>query len=265
MPVHNCEQYIRESIESVLSQTFRNWELLIVNDGSTDCSKDEIGTFSDRRIKYFEQKNKGVSAARNLALKHMCGDYFCFLDSDDVMPPESLMSRKKIFNSRPDVSFVDGKVIYMNENMTPTGREYIPTFKGVPYKNLLRLYGSCYFGSSWMIRNDIRVKYSFREGMTHAEDLLFYLTISNNRKYDYTDKPVLYYRDNPRSAMKDFSGLEEGYFKLLESVRVDLKPDTFSFHYLKYRIIRIMFLSYLFDKHDPYNAARSVFRYLIKA
>ena len=264
MPVHNCEQYIRESIESVLSQTFRNWELLIVNDGSTDCSKDEIGTFSDRRIKYFEQKNKGVSAARNLALKHMCGDYFCFLDSDDVMPPESLMSRKKIFNSRPDVSFVDGKVIYMNENMTPTGREYIPTFKGVPYKNLLRLYGSCYFGSSWMIRNDIRVKYSFREGMTHAEDLLFYLTISKTGKYDYTHRPVLYYRDNSGSAMKDLQGLEEGYSKLLESVRLDLRPNTLTYNYLKYRVIRIMFLSHLRNGRDPASAFKSLFRFLLK-
>ena len=265
LPVYNGSKYIEEAINSVLHQSYEKWELLIINDGSTDATKDEIFKFSDIRIKYYEQENRGVSAARNLAIDNMQGDYFCFLDADDAMTPESLMARLNIFKKNSDVSFVDGKVIYMNSNMKPTGREYIPRFKGTPYYNLLRLSSSCYFGPSWMIRNESKVKYSFREGMTHAEDLLFYLTISKSGKYDYTDKPILYYRNNPQSAMKDFKGLEEGYFKLLESVRLDLKPDKPSFHYFKYRVIRIMFLSHLKDGRDPNSAFRSLFRFLAKA
>ena len=264
MPVFNCDEYVSEAIDSVLYQTYQNWELLVINDGSTDLSKKMIMSFEDRRIRYFEQQNNGVSAARNLALRNKNGDYFCFLDADDAMPPESLSSRIKVFQEKSDVSFVDGRVIYVNGNMMPTGNEYVPTFKGFPYDNLLKLNGSCYFGPSWMIRNDILVKYSFKEGMTHAEDLLFYLTISNKRKYDYTTKPVLYYRDNPKSAMKNLLALEQGYFMLLQSVKNDLNHNFVSFSYLKYRVMRIMFLSHLIDGQNPYRAIRSAFRYLIK-
>jgi|TARA_B100000315_G_C14467437_1_gene536636 glycosyltransferase involved in cell wall biosynthesis len=264
MPVYNCEKYIRESIKSVICQTYQNWELLIVNDGSTDSTKDKIHGFSDDRIRYFEQENRGVSFARNVALKYMKGNYFCLLDSDDVLPVESLYSRLKIFRENSDVSFVDGKVIFVDEDMRLLGDEFIPSYRGIPYRRLLKISNSCYFGPSWMIRNDSKVKYSFREGMTHAEDLLFYLTISKSGKYDYTDRPVLYYRDNPGSAMKDLEGLEEGYSKLLESVRLDLRPNTLTYNYLKYRVIRIMFLSHLRNGRDPASAFKSLFRFLLK-
>ena len=78
MPVYNAEAFISEAITSVIRQSHKNWELLIVNDGSTDRSKNIIHSFPDKRIQYFEQQNRGVSVARNVGLKNMKGDYFCF-------------------------------------------------------------------------------------------------------------------------------------------------------------------------------------------
>jgi|TARA_Y100000294_G_scaffold172106_1_gene186415 glycosyltransferase involved in cell wall biosynthesis len=264
MPVYNCEKYIGDAITSVIDQTYQNWELLIVNDGSTDSTKDMIFRFNDKRIRYFEHENRGVSFARNVALKCMKGNYFCMLDSDDVLPIDSIYSRLKILDEKPDVYFVDGKVIFVDENMNPLGREFIPSYKGVPFNKLLKISNSCYFGPSWMIRYNPIVEYNFREGMTHAEDLLFYLTISKTGKYDYTHKPILYYRHNSGSAMKDLQGLEEGYCKLLESVKLDLKPNSFTYNYLRYRIIRIMFLSHLRNGRDAVSAFKSIYRYLLK-
>tara|TARA_Y100000310_G_scaffold245228_1_gene250177 strand:- start:554 stop:1351 length:798 start_codon:yes stop_codon:yes gene_type:complete len=265
MPVYNCEKYIRESIKSVLYQTHQNWELLIINDGSIDSSKDKIKTFRDNRIRYFEQMNTGVSAARNLALQNMCGIYFCFLDADDVMPSNSLKDRLNIFESQRGISFVDGVVVYMNDDMEPTGKKYVPSFNGYPYNELLKLSNTCYFGNTWMIKRDRNFHYRFNQEMTHAEDLFFYLTISKGRKYSYTESPVLFYRERDDSAMKDLTGLEDGYFHLLSKVKQDLQPDPTTLKTLKKRIMRIMFFSYLFDGHDPYSAARSLFRYLLKA
>ncbi|MBH30611.1 MAG: glycosyl transferase family 2 [Candidatus Marinimicrobia bacterium] len=264
MPVYNCDKYINEAIKSVINQTYKNWELLIVNDGSTDKTKEVIHNFSDPRIKYTEQNNRGVSFARNVALKNMNGNYFCFLDSDDVLPVDSLYSRLRIFREKSDVHFVDGKVIFVNENMKLLGNQFIPCYRGVPFKKLLQISNSCYFGPSWMIRYDPTVKYYFKEGMTHAEDLLFYLTISKTGKYDYTHKPVLYYRKNSGSAMKNLHGLEEGYSNLLESVKQDLTPNVLIYNYLKYRIIRIMFLSHLRNGRDPASAFKSLFRFMFK-
>jgi glycosyltransferase involved in cell wall biosynthesis len=107
LPVYNNEKYVRYSIDSVLSQNHANWELLVVNDGSTDTSKEIIESYSDKRIIKIHQQNKGVSGARNSAMKRMSGDYFCFLDADDTLSPNSLSSRLGIFLLDSGLDFVD--------------------------------------------------------------------------------------------------------------------------------------------------------------
>jgi glycosyltransferase involved in cell wall biosynthesis len=85
MPVYNGEQHLSDAIESALAQTYQNFELLIINDGSTDNSADIIRPFlKDSRVIYIEQKNAGVAAARNTAIKHARGKYIGFLDQDDI-------------------------------------------------------------------------------------------------------------------------------------------------------------------------------------
>ena len=86
MPAYNAEQYIASSIESVLNQTFSDFELIIINDGSTDNTLEIINQFikTDKRINVISQKNQGETAARNTGLKHAIGEYISFLDSDDL-------------------------------------------------------------------------------------------------------------------------------------------------------------------------------------
>lgn len=85
IPIYNTEKYIRRSVDSVLNQTYQNFEILLVNDGSNDRSPEVCEDLSnkDERIQYFTQKNQGVSVARNLGLKNAKGEYVFFLDSDD--------------------------------------------------------------------------------------------------------------------------------------------------------------------------------------
>ena len=85
VPVYNAEKYIDECIQSVLCQTYAAWELLLVDDGSTDNSGNICDKYAreDIRIKVLHQKNQGVSVARNVALDWAKGDYIIFLDSDD--------------------------------------------------------------------------------------------------------------------------------------------------------------------------------------
>ena len=93
MPTYNCGPYIAESIRSVQAQTYENWELLIVDDCSTDNTRSEVELFlEDHRIRYFcLPKNEGPAAARTEALRQVQGDYVAFLDSDDIWHPEKLM------------------------------------------------------------------------------------------------------------------------------------------------------------------------------
>ena len=85
VPVYNIEKYIDECIQSVLNQTYTAWELILVDDGSTDNSGNICDEYAktDTRIKVLHQKNQGVSAARNIALDKAEGDYIMFLDADD--------------------------------------------------------------------------------------------------------------------------------------------------------------------------------------
>ena len=87
MPVYNTEEYLDDTVRSVIHQTYTDWELLAIDDGSTDASGRILDDWAckDSRIRVFHTANAGVSAARNFGLKHMTGDFIQFLDSDDYL------------------------------------------------------------------------------------------------------------------------------------------------------------------------------------
>lgn len=91
MPSWNTARFIAESIQSVIAQTYRNWELLIVDDCSTDNTDEIVSSFKDERIKYFKnEKNSGAALTRNRAMREAQGEWIAFLDSDDLWAPEKL-------------------------------------------------------------------------------------------------------------------------------------------------------------------------------
>ncbi len=84
MPAFNAEQYIAQAIDSVLAQTYQNWELIIVNDGSSDRTPTILAEYTDPRIRVIHQSNGGEAIARNTALRHMRGEFVAYLDADDA-------------------------------------------------------------------------------------------------------------------------------------------------------------------------------------
>ena len=264
MPAYNAEKYIREAINSVLEQTHPDWELLIINDGSTDRTGQIAGSYPDPRIRYFEQSNTGVSAARNLGLSEMKGDYFCFLDADDIYPKESITSRLEIFERSSQVTFVDGRVEYINASGIPTGRYFQPRFRGHPKRKLTRMSDACFFGPSWMIKRKPNIDYEFDVSMTHCEDLSFYISISDQGYYDCTDSCVLYYRIHDLSAMTRLDSLEKGYQMLIKKVVQEYKPGFLLDRlYLRFKAAKIMLLSHSFIEKRPIKGIRAFFRLLL--
>lgn len=90
VPIYRVEKYIAETIRSVLDQTYENFELLLVDDGSPDRSVEICQQFTDPRIRLIRQKNQGACAARNQGMRAATGDYYAFLDGDDLWLPEKL-------------------------------------------------------------------------------------------------------------------------------------------------------------------------------
>jgi teichuronic acid biosynthesis glycosyltransferase TuaG len=252
MPAYNAARYLADTINSVLRQTHTDWELLVVDDGSTDGTAAVVRQFTDGRIRYFYQPNAGVSAARNKGLQEMTGDFFCFLDSDDLFPLRSLESRLQVFAQDPGIAFVDGVVEVKNESLDRLLRLYKPQFKGSPLQKLIRLSADCFLGNTWMIRRQPGLAYGFQKGVTHGEDRLFYIHIADQGLFSFTDEVVLVYRRREGSAMSNLDGLQKGYEHLYRTVKKGVKSRTTGdLLYLKYKICRIMFLSNLSARRYP--------------
>jgi len=259
LPFYNAAEYLRQSLESAVEQSYKNWELLLINDGSTDQSKAIALSFDDSRICYFEQENKGVSAARNVGLAHMKGDYFCFLDADDVFPIHSLETRYNLLKNNPSLTFADGIVKKFDQKMSGLIDIWTPNFKGEPLHDLVSLSGRSFFGPSWMVRRYENKTYRFNEDITHSEDLLFFMELARTRgSYDYTDEPILHYRVSVNSAMSNLGGLEKGYRYIEKQIKTwgEVDRNLLNMYIFKYR--RAMFLAYL-KALKPINAIKSMF------
>lgn len=246
MPAYNASRFIRESINSVISQTYQNWELLIINDGSTDNTGEAVKSFADERIRYFEKKNGGVSSARNLGLREMKGEFFCFLDADDELPENSLEIRSQYLAEHSEVDLLDGWVLVMDQKMGEVHRVYGPFYNGKVAKFFIRVDDKYFFGPNLMIRNK-GIKYLFNEVMTHAEDLWFYTELAwqGDLHYDKVDDVIYHYRRTPGSAMSNLSALEKGYWDYYINVSRLQGVTKGELSYLKRKIKRIMFRSYL--------------------
>ncbi len=260
MPVYNAELFLREAIQSVINQTYVNWELIIINDGSTDQSCAIAESYEDERIHIYSRENQGVSSARNHGIKHMNGEYFCFLDADDTFSTHSLESRLQVFHTSDKISFVDGAVNIYDNNTGTTIRRYKPKFKGNCVDKLLALSEDCFVGQTWMVKRNEGFDYSFPKDQKHSEDITFFLEIANQGLYSYTEEIILNYRTGHGSAMNNLKGLELGYFQYLKKAKELFPQKRFKLFVLRLKIIKIMVLSYLAlgMKLDAFKVLRKI-------
>lgn len=140
VPTYNREDFIGEAIDSVLAQTYPDWELIIVDDGSEDQSADIIHQYAekDKRIHYFYQENQGQSVARNLGLRQSQGDFICFLDSDNRWLPEKLAQGIQTFEQVPDVHVVYGDIITIDEQGQEITRDNMTRYSGFIAPRLIK-------------------------------------------------------------------------------------------------------------------------------
>ncbi len=137
MPAFNAEKYISLAIEGVVNQSFTDFELIVVNDGSTDKTEQIIKSFTDKRIKYFYQENKGVAYALNYGLQQCVGKYVRRHDADDISTKNALKEQVQFIEKHPDVALVSARQIYMTENGKKCKKYGLPHdsfFEGKAYK-----------------------------------------------------------------------------------------------------------------------------------
>lgn len=206
MPVFNAQAYIRESIKSVLTQTFSDLELLIVDDGSTDDTATIIRKqYQLPNIHFFQQTNQGPSAARNLALRHAQGAFIAFLDADDVWQPKKLEQQLSLFtNSRVGVVYgnaiffgttIEGQDNFFAVNQPARGKITFALLK----KNFVPMLTA-------VIRADILHELvGFDPNLRAAEDYDLWLRASLLTEFDYIENPIAKYRIHSTAITQESS------------------------------------------------------------
>lgn len=186
VPIYNAEKYLFDCLSSIANQEYHDFEVLLIDDGSTDGSKEVASIFltNDRRFKYFHQQNRGVSAARNYGIKNSSGEYIIFVDSDDICDSSYLTSLINAIDNQYD--FVAGGYIY-SEEKTKTFEHRIPSRVGEISKkecinSIISDYSIYTFPWNKIYNKNIINEFQifFDETITYGEDLLFNLNYSKN-------------------------------------------------------------------------------------
>jgi glycosyltransferase involved in cell wall biosynthesis len=119
IPTYNRADFLAETVDSVLNQTYGDFEIIIVDDGSTDNTYQVAQTFTDPRIKYIRQENQGLSGARNSGIRCAEAEYLAFLDSDDILFPHKLEIQVQALDDNPGIGLVAGGFLYIDEHSKP--------------------------------------------------------------------------------------------------------------------------------------------------
>lgn len=189
-PMYNAEKFVCQTLDSVLAQTYQNWELLIVDDGSKDNSQAIVTEYCqrDKRIKLIKQANAGSAAARNHALRQSQGQYICFLDADDIWDTIFLEAQLQFMHAN-HAALVYASYRRINENNVEILKPFIVPPK-VDYKGLLKTCSiSCL--TALYDRNIIGEVYFNEMLKSLRDDFVFWLSILKRIDYAYGNPTVL--------------------------------------------------------------------------
>lgn len=211
IPCYNAEKYIAETIQSVLDQTYQKWELIIIDDGSTDSSSKIVTNYlNDNRISFHYQKNSGVSSARNNGFTKACGKYITFLDADDVWHKDNLEEKVNYLKNNP-VDVVYSRYDTINEKSQSTSKfknkASCPVLKDI----LLQKGNYSTAPSGLVIKSEILHKIGgFDTNLSNnADQDLWIRILANNYKIVLVEKPLWKYRIHADNMSSNIALLEK--------------------------------------------------------
>jgi glycosyltransferase involved in cell wall biosynthesis len=193
-PVYNGEQYLLETIESALAQTYKNFELLIVNDGSTDNSAAIIKPFlKDSRVIYIEQKNAGVAAARNTAIKQARGKYIGFLDQDDLWLSNKLEVQIAVLEQDESIALVHSRQDFIDSQGNKIDYDWVTGVSGYCFEDMFKKNRIAVL--TVLIRKTIFDEIGlFNEKFSGADDYHMWLRVTIKHPISYIDQALAFYR-----------------------------------------------------------------------
>lgn len=202
LPVFNSQKYLHNCIESILNQSYEDFELVIVNDGSIDKSQEIIEEYAkkDKRIKPFFKENEGsISKTRNYLLDHINGEYFVFIDSDDIVEKDFLKILLETMNKTDsDIVSCGFKIVNMPVLIKKGyGKKEVDSSKALEE---MLFSGKFYAVWNKLIKTEKAKDVRFDESLNYGEDLVYFFNLlKSDLKFTFIDNPLYFYRLHPNS------------------------------------------------------------------
>jgi glycosyltransferase involved in cell wall biosynthesis len=216
IPTYNRGWIIKEAIDSVLAQDYTEFELIVVDDGSTDHTSDVLDSYKNV-IKVFSQKNKGVSAARNRGIAEASGQFIAFLDSDDLWLSQKLSVQIEFFNQTPDVLICQTEEVWIRNGLRVNPKKRHKKPSGMIFKPSLEL---CLVSpSAVMIQRSLFDRVGeFDETLPACEDYDLWLRISCGFPIHLIDTPLIIKRGGHDDQLSSMAGLDKFRIKAIEKI-----------------------------------------------
>jgi len=265
IPTYNKAQYLKEAIESVLNQTYKNIEIIVIDDGSTDESREVVNSFTPsilntkyrilNPIIYFWQENKGAAMARNTGIKKAKGKYIAFLDSDDLWLREKLEKQVSFMEENPETGLLGTGCYEITNKGKIIGQKIFPIKNKDLQKDLIKY--NPFIQSSVVVKREVFSKVGlYNKGFRESEDYELWLRIGQNYKIGNLPEPLVrkrYYKKG-LSPTKDKKQL---YF-VLRAKKAAIRRGQYPKRYYLY-----VLKSWIFMK-IPFFLRRIIRIYLLK-
>ncbi len=264
LPVHNGERYIKEAIDSCIKQTYENIEILVVNDASTDNTKNILNEYGDRIRVLDIKKQNSLGSVLNIGIQASNGSYIARMDADDIMYPTRIEKQVEVLEKNKDIVAVGGQIDVIDEDGNITGeREY-----ALEDKDIRRTFfwSQPFAHPSVMFRKDIALGIGmYPEDLPKVEDVKFFFKLSTKGKFANIPDKVLKYRMtfNTESQAKMVD-----HFKRTNTVRKEvikefgIKPTFRQFVLWKLEIVTVFLIQKLPNKWfmNIFELARKIFK-----
>jgi glycosyltransferase involved in cell wall biosynthesis len=207
MPAYNCELYIQQAIDSILNQSYTNWELLVADDGSSDKTKEIIQSYKDERIKCFHNsENQGYLKTSNKLVNESKGEFITFQDADDYSDKFRLEKLLERFEEDKELMMLGSCVMRFDDNNWTQKLEFKTSYNDI--REALPNRFEC-IGSALMVRKQVITEF----GLYHdffdrigSEDLYWFGIIASKYKTENLEDVLYHYRDNPHSVTNNVKG-----------------------------------------------------------
>ncbi|GAB1542109.1 glycosyltransferase [Scytonema sp. NUACC21] len=225
VPAYNAEHTILETIKSVQKQTFSDFEIIVINDGSTDRTLEILNAIADSRLKIFSYENGGLPVARNRGIAHATGEFLAFLDADDLWSPDKLELQLAALKQHPEAGVAYSWTHFMDEQGKSFHADEPIFFEGNVYRNLL-VKNFLASGSNPLIRKQaIESVGEFYPPAGGSADWDYWLRLAAHWHFVVVPKPQIFYRQSSSSMSSKIEFMEQCKFIVLERAFQAARPE----------------------------------------